>query len=72
MLATTPSRVRMRALTGLGRRLPAHGGEAAAGMQSASRRRAGGDGAAIATVTPPRPSAVSARPGVGAVAEASI
>jgi hypothetical protein len=55
MFATTPSRVRMRALTG-----------------SASRRHLGSDGAAIATVTPPRPSAVRARPGVGDVTEASI
>jgi hypothetical protein len=61
MIATTSSRVRMRALTGLGRRLPA-----------ASRRRAAGDGAAIATVTPPRPSAVMSRPGIGDVVEASI
>ena len=61
MLATTSSRVRMRALTGLGRRLPA-----------ASRRRAGTDGAAVGAATPPRPSADMTRPGVGDDMEASI
>jgi len=37
MIATTPSRVRMRALTGLGRRLHARGGDAATCTPSASR-----------------------------------
>lgn len=55
MLATTSSRVRMRALPG-----------------PDARRRTGTDGAAIGTGTPPRPSAPSARPGVGADMEASI
>src|SRR3954452_23293536 len=65
MVDATSSRVRMRVLTGLGRRRSVRGGVAAAPSPSASRRRTGADGAAIAPGTPPRPSAVRPRPEVG-------
>jgi hypothetical protein len=63
MVDATISRARLRDLAALGRSRPGHGGEAAATGPSASRRRTGTDGAAIAAGTSPRPSTTSSRPG---------
>ena len=53
----------MRGLAALGRSRPAPGGVAAAAIRpSASRRRTGTDGAAIAAGTPPRPSNTQSTP----------
>jgi hypothetical protein len=63
MVDATPSRVRLRDLGGLGRSRTSQPGGAGPRRPSASRRRTGTDGAAIATGASPRPSAPSSRPG---------
>jgi len=63
MIDATISRARLHDLDALGRSRPGCAGAAAASSPSASRRRTGADGAAIATGTSPRPSTPSSRPG---------
>jgi hypothetical protein len=72
MIDARLSRVRLRGLAALGRSWLDRAGVAAAVKPSASRRRTGTDGAAIAAGTPPRPSTPSPRPGTDELMASTI
>src|SRR6266403_3270111 len=63
MIDAMLSRARLRDLGGLGRSRTPRPGGAGPRRPSASRRRTGTDGAAIAAGTSPRPNTPSSRPG---------
>jgi hypothetical protein len=72
MVDATISCARLRDLTALGRFRPGRAGGAGALGPSASRRRTGTDGAAIAAGTSPRPSTPSSRPGTDDLVASTI
>jgi hypothetical protein len=72
MVDATIARARLRGLDAPGRVQPVHTGGAGAPGLRASGRRAGIDGAAIATVTSTRPGTTSPRPATDALVASTI